>query len=126
MLHCLDNSTYIKYATAYAGCKRWGVRGIYTFLGGTGLLQIKLKLIEAISTIPLKKVFYVEVFLDQFNISTSKRSIIKNDIVKVFNQLQTHGIIKNHYTLIKKSQQIHEVDTSVSYTHLTLPTTSRV
>ena len=74
-------------------------------------LQIKLKLIEAISTIPLKKVFYVEVFLDQFNISTSKKSIIKKDIVKVFNQLQTAGIIKNHYRLIKKSQQIQEVDT---------------
>ena len=29
--------TYVKYATVYSGCKRWGVRGIYTFLGGTGL-----------------------------------------------------------------------------------------
>lgn len=74
-------------------------------------LQIKLKLIEAISTIPLKKVFYVGVFLDQFNISTSKRSLIKKDIVKVFNQLQTAGVIKNHYILIKKSQRIQEVDT---------------
>lgn len=36
-LSCLDNSTYVKYATVYSGCKRWGVRGIYTFLGGTGL-----------------------------------------------------------------------------------------
>ena len=36
-LRCLDNETYVKYATVYSGCKRWGVRGIYTFLGGTGL-----------------------------------------------------------------------------------------
>ena len=36
-LNCLDNTTYVKYATVYSGCKRWGVRGIYTFLGGTGL-----------------------------------------------------------------------------------------
>ncbi len=36
-LYSLDNATYVKYATVYAGCKRWGVRGIYTFLGGTGL-----------------------------------------------------------------------------------------
>ena len=36
-LNCLDNATYIKYATVYSGCKRWGVRGIYSFLGGTGL-----------------------------------------------------------------------------------------
>ena len=36
-LTCLDNATYVKYATVYSDCKRWGVRGIYTFLGGTGL-----------------------------------------------------------------------------------------
>lgn len=36
-LSCLDNETYVKYANAYSGCKRWGVRGIYIFLGGTGL-----------------------------------------------------------------------------------------
>ena len=48
-------------------------------------LQIKLKVIEAISTISLEKVFYVEVFLEQFNISTSKKAIIKKHIVKIFN-----------------------------------------
>ena len=37
VLSCLDNETYVKYSTVYAGCKRCGVRGIYTFLGGTGL-----------------------------------------------------------------------------------------
>ena len=37
ILSCLDNSTYLKYATVYSSCKRWGVRGIYAFLGGTGL-----------------------------------------------------------------------------------------
>ena len=37
VLSCLDNATYVKYSTVYSGCKRWGVRGIYTFLGGTGL-----------------------------------------------------------------------------------------
>lgn len=36
-LQSLDNSTYVKYASTYAYCKRWGVRGVYTFLGGTGL-----------------------------------------------------------------------------------------
>jgi hypothetical protein len=39
-LHCLDECTYTKYANVYSGCKRWGVRGIYTFLGGTGLWGI--------------------------------------------------------------------------------------
>lgn len=37
VLSCLDNATYVKYANVYSGCKRWGVRRIYTFLGGTGL-----------------------------------------------------------------------------------------
>ena len=77
----------------------------------------------AISTISLKKVFYLEAFLDQFNISTSKRAIIKNDIVRVFNQLQTAGIIKNHYRLIKKFQQIQEVDT---LTQLLVGQTNRI
>lgn len=87
----------------------------YTFLIYKNIyeLRIKLKLIEAIAIIPLKKVFYVEVFLEQFNISTSKRAIIKNHILKVFNQLQIDGIIKNHYILIKKSQQIQEVATLI-------------
>ena len=39
-LYCLNNETYVKYANAYSGCKRWGVRGIYTFLGGTGLFGV--------------------------------------------------------------------------------------
>ena len=39
-LSFLDNHTYVKYATTYSGCKRWGVRGIYAFLGGTGLFGI--------------------------------------------------------------------------------------
>lgn len=40
VLHCLDNETYVKYADVYSGCKKWGVRGIYTFLSGTGLWGI--------------------------------------------------------------------------------------
>ena len=40
ILNCLDNETYVKYSTVYSGCKRWGVRGIYTFLGGTKLWSV--------------------------------------------------------------------------------------
>lgn len=86
-------------------------------------LQVKLKVIEAISTVPLEKVFYVEVFLEQFNVSTSKKAIIKKHIVKIFNQLQMVGIIKNYYRLIKKSEQIEEVDT---LTHLLVRQTNRI
>ena len=37
VLSCLNNETYVKYSSVYSGCKRWGVRGIYIFLGGTEL-----------------------------------------------------------------------------------------
>ena len=30
----------MKYAEVYSGCKRWGVRGIYAFLTGTGLYGV--------------------------------------------------------------------------------------
>eukprot|EP00980_Cylindrotheca_fusiformis_P031810 scaffold27021_cov2942-Cylindrotheca_fusiformis.AAC.3 len=33
----VQQSTTIKLGHQEIGCKRWGVRGIYTFLGGTGL-----------------------------------------------------------------------------------------
>ena len=36
----LYNETYVKYAIAYSGCKRWGVRGVYSFLGGTVLFGV--------------------------------------------------------------------------------------
>lgn len=65
-------------------------------------LKVKLEVIQAISKVPLVKVFYVEVFLEQFNVSTKNKAIIKKQIVKTFNQLQTVGIIKNHYKFIKK------------------------
>ena len=86
-------------------------------------LHIKVKVIQAISTVPLEKVFYVEVLLEQFNVSTSKKSTIKKHIVKIFNQLQMLGIIKNNYKLIKKSQQIEQVD---KLTHLLLGQTNRI
>lgn len=42
---------------------------------------------------------------------TKNKAIIKKQIVKVFNQLQTAGIIKNNYKSIKKkSQKIEQVD----------------
>ena len=66
-------------------------------------LKIKLEVIQAISKVSLEKVFYVEVFLDQFNVPTKNKAIIKKQIVKTFNYLQTAGIIKNDYKLIKKN-----------------------
>jgi len=86
-------------------------------------LQIKIKFIESISVVSLEKVFYVEIFLEQFNISTSKKAVIKKDIVKIFSQLQMDGIIKNHYKVVKKSKQIEEVS---ALTHLLIGQTNRI
>lgn len=86
-------------------------------------LKIKLEFIESISVISLEKVFYIEVFLEQFNISTSKKAVIKKDIVKTFSQLQMCGIIKNYYRVVKKSKQIKEVDT---LTNLLIGQTNRI
>ncbi len=40
ILSGLDECTYVQYAKTYSCCKRWGVRGIYVFLTGTGLYFI--------------------------------------------------------------------------------------
>ena len=45
-LNYLDNATYVKYANVYSGCKRWGVRGIYTFLCGTELWGVVKEVAE--------------------------------------------------------------------------------
>jgi len=45
-LNCLDNGTYVKYANVYSVCKCWGVRGIYTFIGGTGLWGVAKEVLQ--------------------------------------------------------------------------------
>lgn len=67
--------------------------------------KVKLKVIQAISKIPLEKVFYVEVFLEQFNVPTKDKTIIKKQTIKIFNHLQTARILKNNYKLIKKNRK---------------------
>ena len=74
-------------------------------------LQIKLKLVKAIATAPLEKVFYIEIFMQRFNLSKSKKTTIKKNIVEIFSQLQVAGIIKNDYRLIKKNRtRQHKLD----------------
>ena len=73
-------------------------------------LRIKLKIIDSLSTVTLEKVFHAELFLKHFNVSASKKANIKKTIVKLFDQLQRVGIIKNHYKLIKKSNLIAHVN----------------
>ena len=45
-LSCVSNTTYVKYANVYSKCKCWGVRGVYVFVGGTGLLGVVKELAQ--------------------------------------------------------------------------------
>lgn len=40
LLHAMDEKSYQKYLCLYSNCKRWGVRGIYSFLLGTELYDV--------------------------------------------------------------------------------------
>lgn len=78
---------------------------------------------EIISTTSLEKVFYVEIFLNQFNVSTHTLAQIKRMIIEMFNELKIYGLIRNQYKLVKKSGQIEQVD---KLTSLLLGQTSRM
>ena len=60
-------------------------------------LQVKLQIIQCMSTNSLEKVFHLIDFLDQFNVSTQKQANIKKLIVESFHQLQYHNRIKNKF-----------------------------
>ena len=73
-------------------------------------LQVKLQLIQVISTNSLEKVFDVKPFLDQFNVSTQKKAYIKKLIVQSFDQLKEHNCIENQFQLITKSGITQKTD----------------
>jgi hypothetical protein len=73
-------------------------------------LQVKLQIIQAISTHSLEKKFCGNHFLSQFNVSKQKQAYIKKLIVQEFNYLQEESFIKNQFQLITKSGIIQKVD----------------
>lgn len=73
-------------------------------------LQVKLQIIQAISTHSLEKKFYVNYFLSQFNVSKQKQAYIKKLIVQEFNSLQQKSFIQNQFQLITKSGIIQKVN----------------
>ena len=56
-------------------------------------LQVKLQIIQAISTHSLQKNFYVNHFLNQFNVSKQKQAYIKKLIVQEFHYLQQESLL---------------------------------
>ena len=73
-------------------------------------LQVKLQLIQVMSTNSLEKVFDVNPFLDQFNVSTQKKAYIKKLIAQSFDQLKEHNCIENQFQLITKSGITQKID----------------
>lgn len=56
------------------------------------------------SRVPLEKVFYAEIFLQRFNVSTHKKTQIKKYIVSIFNELEMFGIIDKNYRLVRTNK----------------------
>ena len=55
--------------------------------------QVKLQIIQAISVRSLKKQFYVQDFLSQFNVSHAKQTQIKNVIIQTLDELKKNQVI---------------------------------
>ena len=55
----------------------WAFFFCSSFIFSQKISTAELKVIQAISKVPLEKVFYVEVFLEQFNVATKNKAIIK-------------------------------------------------
>ena len=73
-------------------------------------LQVKLQIIQVMSQNSLEKVFYVKVFLDQFNVPQQKKAQLKKLISITFKELQDNQLIQNQFQLITKSGKIQQIN----------------
>lgn len=73
-------------------------------------LQVKLKIIQVMSSERLEKVLEIQDSLEQFNLSTQKKASIKKLIIESLSQLKKHARIENKLKLIMKSGLIQEID----------------
>lgn len=73
--------------------------------------QVKLQIIQAISVQSLKKQFYVQDFLSQFNVSHAKQTQIKNVIIQTLDELKKNQVIQAQI-------EIHKTDNSFIKTNI--------
>lgn len=73
--------------------------------------QVKLQIIQAISLQSLKKQFYVQDFLSQFNVSHAKQTQIKNVIIQTLDELKNNQVIQAQI-------EIHKTDNSLIKTNI--------
>ena len=68
--------------------------------------QVKLQIIQAISVQSLKKQFYVQNFLSQFNVSHAKQTQIKNVIIQTLDELKKNQAIQAQIELNKTDNSL--------------------
>jgi len=72
-----SNCWFIKVAISkalYSYCYPFAFLNTFLTYKNIYDLQVKLEIIQSLSVVPLEKVFYVEVFLQQFNVPTKKNT----------------------------------------------------
>nr|WPV76397.1 hypothetical protein [Naviculales sp.] len=68
--------------------------------------QVKLQIIQATSVQSLKKQFYVQEFLSQFNVSHAKQTQIKKAIIQTLDELKNNRVLQTQ-------MEIHKTDNSL-------------
>lgn len=66
-------------------------------------LEMKLQVIESLSTVILEKKFPSKSFLNQFSVSNKERKKIKKQLIDLFSELKDSGLIENKVWLDKYS-----------------------
>lgn len=73
-------------------------------------LLVKIQIIQVISVTSLKKQFHAEEFLNQFNISNTKQTQLKQIIITVLNQAINDRLIKAQFKIIQKDGSIRKIN----------------
>jgi hypothetical protein len=78
--------------------------------------QVKLQIIQATSVQSLKKQFYVQDFLSQFNVSHAKQTQIKKAIIQTLDELKNNRVIQTQIEIHKTDNSL--IKTTILTTHL--------
>jgi hypothetical protein len=72
-------------------------------------LHVKIQIIQVISATSLKKQFRVEEFLNQFNISNSKQTQLKQIIITVLDEAINDQLIKAQFKILTKDNSVRKL-----------------
>ena len=71
--------------------------------------QAQINFFRAFSVLEIDKVFDVEEFLDQFDISNSNLRKVKLDLIKTFHVAKDYKLIENEFVLVLKTKKVKTV-----------------